>query len=190
VDGPEAEVFLADRLQNGAGYATYLGRDEVFAGLIEQCAASLTHLLAHSDGHCDSACYDCLREYSNMAYHGLLDWRLAIDLVRLARGEAIGLDGYWQSLASAVTASFASTFDWTPETFGPLPGLVRGNMALIIGHPLWRSSGPFLTAELGEALVAANVAGFTSDGPRRARMINIFEVIRRPAYYNLEVINR
>lgn len=148
LDGPEAEVFLADRLENGAGYATYLGRDAVFASLIAQCARQLPHLLAHSGGQCDSVCHDCLREYSNMAHHGLLDWRLAMDMVRLARGETIQLDGYWQPLAGAATAVFAAIFGWTPQAFGPLPGLVRGDMALIVGHPLWRSSGPMITNEL------------------------------------------
>jgi DEAD/DEAH box helicase domain-containing protein len=29
---------------------------------------------------CDSSCYDCLQQYRNMNYHGLLDWRLGLSL--------------------------------------------------------------------------------------------------------------
>src|SRR5207247_11120326 len=38
---------------------------------------------AHADA-CDTSCPDCLRSYSNLAYHNLLDWRLAIDMASLA----------------------------------------------------------------------------------------------------------
>jgi len=29
-----------------------------------------------------------------MAFHSLLDWRLAVDMLRLTLGQDIGLDGY------------------------------------------------------------------------------------------------
>ena len=38
---------------------------------------------AHASA-CDTSCPDCLRSYSNLAYHSLLDWRLAIDMAALA----------------------------------------------------------------------------------------------------------
>ena len=33
---------------------------------------------------CFTSCPDCLRSYSNLAYHGVLDWHLAIDMAELA----------------------------------------------------------------------------------------------------------
>ena len=39
----------------------------------------------HADA-CDTSCNKCLRDYGNMSYHPLLDWRLAIDMARLACG--------------------------------------------------------------------------------------------------------
>jgi hypothetical protein len=33
---------------------------------------------------CDTSCNLCMRDYFNLPYHGLLDWRLALDMVRLA----------------------------------------------------------------------------------------------------------
>ena len=33
---------------------------------------------------CDTSCPDCLRSYSNLSYHSLLDWRLGVDMAALA----------------------------------------------------------------------------------------------------------
>jgi hypothetical protein len=32
---------------------------------------------------CEQACYECLQRFGNQAYHGLLDWRLALDYLAL-----------------------------------------------------------------------------------------------------------
>ena len=45
---------------------------------------------AHADG-CDSSCYDCLRDYYNMNYHPILDWRLAYDMLGLLDGSEIAV---------------------------------------------------------------------------------------------------
>jgi DEAD/DEAH box helicase domain-containing protein len=44
---------------------------------------------------CDSAGYDCLRQYCNMTYHNLLDWRLGLALLRSLESATYrcGLDG-------------------------------------------------------------------------------------------------
>jgi len=33
---------------------------------------------------CHTSCHDCMRDYSNLAYHSILDWRLGLDMARLA----------------------------------------------------------------------------------------------------------
>jgi hypothetical protein len=46
------------------------------------------------NGHssaCSASCYACLRDYGNMAYHALLDWRLARDLFLVLTGGSIYL---------------------------------------------------------------------------------------------------
>jgi hypothetical protein len=191
--GTETEIFLADRLENGAGYATYLGREDVFAYLLERCIEEKPRLEQHGTPQCDSSCYDCLRDYSNMPYHGLLDWRLAMDMVRLALGQSVRLDGYWQPLVRQSVENFARIFGWTAQQFGPLEGLVRRNIALIVGHPLWNeypSQATWneypsqATEELVLAIDEAEHMGYTQNGSQRWRLIDIFEVIRRPAWYD------
>ena len=82
------EVFLADSLQNGAGYATWLGEhvDDLFAASSEAAAGLAAHGAMAEP--CDSSCYRCLRDHTNTMWHGLLDWRLGGDLLRLLHGEA------------------------------------------------------------------------------------------------------
>ena len=33
---------------------------------------------------CQTSCHECMRDYGNLAYHSILDWRLAVDMARLA----------------------------------------------------------------------------------------------------------
>lgn len=83
-------VFLADALENGAGYAPHLGRPETFkaviAGLLERGLTSWQSR-EHQE-NCDRSCPDCLRSYDNRRLHTYLDWRLALDVAELASGDA------------------------------------------------------------------------------------------------------
>ncbi len=72
------ELFLADSLENGAGYCTHLGKPSSSRGACR--SPNVPRRARSSPPHseqCDSSCYDCLRDYYNMAFHPLLDWRLA-----------------------------------------------------------------------------------------------------------------
>lgn len=84
---PEGQIFLADTLENGAGYCRYLGDPKKFKELLEfilnkNFSEKIRN--GHHAENCSSSCYDCLRSYSNLHYHGLLDWRLAFELTELA----------------------------------------------------------------------------------------------------------
>lgn len=88
----KAEIFFVEQLENGAGYSNYLsGRrykdvphKAIILPLIEggEIFEELTSR-DHENG-CTSSCYDCIRDYSNQSVHHLLDWRLGLDLARLA----------------------------------------------------------------------------------------------------------
>ena len=87
-------AFLADVLENGAGFSTHLGSPDVFDGEFVPAVHEYIEKLAkpeHADS-CTGSCYVCLRDYSNMAYHSLLDWRLAADLLAALSGVAPQLD--------------------------------------------------------------------------------------------------
>ncbi|WP_406727389.1 DEAD/DEAH box helicase [Streptomyces sp. GD-15H] len=87
-------AYLADSLDNGAGFSTFLGSEghiEEFLGAVDQYVNYL-----QADGHhvenCRSSCYACLRDYTDMRLHPLYDWRLSRDLTDALRGRKLQLD--------------------------------------------------------------------------------------------------
>ena len=181
----EGEVFLSDFLENGAGYSTYLGRPEVFPRFMDEVLGSHTTYLEHhgaGERPCDSACYDCLKDYGNMAYHGLLDWRLALDMARLAGGKEIALANYWDGVAENLVDQFCRDFHWNPVQFGPLPGAEVDGMALIATHPLWDVRPDHCVEDLAEAIVAAEERGYTENGEQQWLAADLFDLSRRPGW--------
>ena len=90
---PSARIFVSDSLENGAGYSTHLGTPVEFERLLQFMlgnggpASTSFHgpiVGAPHEHECSSSCHRCLRDYGNMPYHPLLDWRLALDMARLA----------------------------------------------------------------------------------------------------------
>ncbi|MDA0241801.1 MAG: DEAD/DEAH box helicase [Chloroflexi bacterium] len=194
----QAEVFIADTLQNGAGYSSHLGQKDVFRKLLKYMLDQDEHsqdgyqMLRHggSEGSCRSACYDCLKDYGNMAYHGLLDWRLAMDMTRLALIEpttqvadltsVISLSGYWETIIAGLTQRFCDAFGGEPKQFGNLHGVEMKNQAFIVVHPLWSTNIQHISDEISFPLAEARLAGFvTSDKP--FGLVDVFELDRRPA---------
>src|SRR5690606_12792673 len=75
-------VFVADALDNGAGFAVELGRRDRFERVITSARADLTRRYEEAGhaGACSTSCPRCLRSYDNRQYHWALDWRLALDM--------------------------------------------------------------------------------------------------------------
>lgn len=148
---PSARVFLADALDNGAGYAVELGRPPVFEGILGRAREKLTADWEKPEhAHfCTASCPDCLRSYDNRRLHGALDWRLALDMMDLAAGRYLNTDR-WIARGPSVTRAFAqSTGDWlTAEVVDGLPVLLNkeDHKAVVLGHPLWRRDHEHLTA--------------------------------------------
>lgn len=104
----QGEVFLVERLENGAGYCNYLSGVsdsdipvEAFIKPFEKGGRYynfLTDPNAHM-GNCSSSCYDCLRDYFNQRLHADLDWRLGLDIARLSADANLMIDfnsEYWK----------------------------------------------------------------------------------------------
>jgi DEAD/DEAH box helicase domain-containing protein len=142
------EIFLADHLANGAGFVTWMRDrwDELLAGIVNRTGRWAKKSLPCG---CRSACYRCLLGYRNRSLHGLLDWGLGYDLIRLLADSTYrcGLDGAFATVpslhrfSSAVMQSrdeLVRLLDGaSPEQAGPLAGFsYRGKMYLV-GHPLW-----------------------------------------------------
>ncbi len=185
-DGLEqtARVFVADRLENGAGYAAFLARPESFRRILDVMLNEIgIRFEAHEHADtCDAACPDCLRSYDNRQLHGQLDWRLALDLTVAAVGEVPTFDR-WAQLADKQTRSFVDGFqEALPslrfERLGPLPGVFEpeSGRAAIIGHPLWRRDSEHYTAQQETAAAAARSA----HSAQYVRMFDAFTITRHP----------
>lgn len=86
-------AYLADSLDNGAGFSTYLGSEEHIEEFLQAVDRYVHDLEAdHHARNCRSSCYACLRDYSNMRLHPLYDWRLARDLTDALRGRKLRID--------------------------------------------------------------------------------------------------
>jgi hypothetical protein len=183
----KGQVFMSDSLENGAGYSSHLGvpaeAEDLLRFVTGQGNPSFYAPLVaggHS-GTCQTSCPDCLRDYSNLAFHNILDWRLGIDLARLALDANAPIDfgvGYWQNLANtAAQAYFASQPQFQFVTYAGVPAGRRGNSVEIIIHPLWNwNTAPAnFCPPLAAAYAQAQAAGVQQFSYR-----SIFEVLRRP----------
>ncbi|MGI9100177.1 MAG: helicase-related protein [Solirubrobacteraceae bacterium] len=132
-----AWIYLADTLENGAGYATHLAQPAHFADVMGEAADFLAHChQARHAARCDSSCYDCLRDYYNMAHHPLLDWRLAEDLFALLAGTAIDITRA-AARERELAESFAENFEGHAIVLeGDVSAVRLGPRLVIITHPL------------------------------------------------------
>ncbi|MCB9759548.1 MAG: DEAD/DEAH box helicase [Alphaproteobacteria bacterium] len=184
---PTARIFVSDSLENGAGYSTYLGNPAEFEHLLRfmlgsgGSASAAFHAPFVAAGHeqeCATSCHRCLREYGNMAYHPLLDWRLAFDMVRLALDRTAPVDlavSYWSTLVARTAGPYFTGLNLTPTAFGSLPGGEDAvtNDAVILVHPLW---------DLDEANFRPEVAAAVADAERRGRRWKLKTIFRAARY--------
>jgi len=151
-----AEIILTDELPNGSGFVRHLFNNinEIIQEAITP-QEGITYLgNIHSESHrqtCKDACYDCLKVFRNMNYHGLLDWRLGIALMRVLanRNYIAGADGHfngflelegWPEDAKRLRDSFAESFEFDVLEGFELPAVLVSKTRtyfVIIIHPFW-----------------------------------------------------
>lgn len=138
-----SQLFLADTLENGAGYARRLFNEERLHGLLRHHYQKvLADWSDEKHAECDRSCPDCLRNYGNRFIHGHLDWRLALDMAELFLGETLAT-GRWLDRSEAVARRFealcqANEMNVVVEKAARLWSVVLpGKLGLVIGHPLW-----------------------------------------------------
>lgn len=188
-EGCLGEIVLNDHLANGSGFVQWMYDNwkcllDFALGITAAQDTFPGALIA--DKHrknCHSSCPDCLRHYRNMNYHGLLDWRLGLSLLRLLAdaGFQCGLDlNYdfpelqeWLQDATKLRGTFCHSFTaCVPKNYGPLPGLEIDGRKVIIIHPLWNTNEPY--GILSDALASAGI-----QYPKDASYIDTFNLQRR-----------
>lgn len=138
----QSEVFFVERLENGAGYCNYLsGRDfdEVpYNALIKPFNKGTElydfYMSKEHQSQCSSSCYDCVRDFYNQEHHSIMNWRLGLDLAKVAQNKNVTVDfktNYWQSYIREV----ASKFEYSEE--GGHFIIEYREQAILITHPFW-----------------------------------------------------
>jgi DEAD/DEAH box helicase domain-containing protein len=191
------QAFLCDQLENGAGYCKHLAQPHVFQKVMAQADLNIPSSIANTwlnpQGHsidCDTSCNLCLRDYQNLVYHGLLDWRLALDMARLVSNPTsiVDLSSPWSShfanpwlslVQNAVPATLQRLGYGSATLFKTLTGYVNQNrkrqIILILRHPLWRDDHP--------EWIAACIEAKIQYPNHEVKEANPFMVLRRPGGY-------
>ena len=179
------DIVLSDRLPNGAGFVreAYDNLEEILQNIVQPELGSYIQKILTEEHRktCDSACYDCLKVYRNMTYHGLLDWRLAMSYLKALQNPQYraGLDGDfsspeldgWQRLATVLTDNFVASFgDYHRKTWKGIPGFVAGDRKILTVHPMWDTHDAH--GLLAEAIAEA--------GTEDCCFIDTFNLLRRP----------
>jgi len=191
---PTARIFISDSLENGAGYSTFLGDPDRFEELLRfvlgQARPSWTRSTSPDSFHsplvtpphshdCVSSCHRCLREFGNMAYHPILDWRLGLDMARLALDPGARIDlteSYWFDLVARIAPPYFGGLSLQARTFDTLSGGVDAfnNEAFILIHPLWDTDAANFRPEVAAAVADAQGQGF------RVTLRSVFHAVRFP----------
>jgi hypothetical protein len=197
--GFSGEIILSDHLPNGAGFVQWMARH--LEWLLKASLGEASENLffdeitkkSHRDA-CDLSCPDCIRHYRNLPYHGLLDWRLGLSLLRIMKDQShqCGLDDSvpaetafappeladWLPYARKLRDQLCENFSWKSTVFGELPGFTfpdaSGNTRNgVIVHPLWSRDN--ITGRLAVAVAEAG-------DPDEVILADTFNVARRMSW--------
>lgn len=154
-------IVLSDELPNGSGFVEYLHNhiDEFFEMCLNPTLKNRYTYSFINKEHaktCKDSCYKDLRNYRNLNYHGILDWRLAVGLIRVLSDASYlsGLDGNWDYIeiadwpetADEYARDFAMTLDIdiikNPSLYRVIeniPIISFRDINIVITHPFWNT---------------------------------------------------
>jgi ATP-dependent helicase YprA (DUF1998 family) len=181
------QLFLADSLENGAGYCTHLGTAPILAELFGKGRGFANELgLDPHASACSSSCYDCLREYGNMAFHPLLDWRMAVGLLTLLMTGAFTPAGD-QIRERRLAEEFARNFGGSAlQLDGGAYAVTFNDRALIVAHP-FEATGQDMGRRMAEATAALETLGYGRAAHRPIIIQTSFDLLRRPGWVYAEL---
>ncbi|MET7961470.1 DEAD/DEAH box helicase [Micromonospora zamorensis] len=173
-------IFVADSLENGAGYASLLGQPEFFAQVLDRVLDDLRQRwqAGHHALECTTSCPDCLRSFDNQRIHGALDWRLALDMAELGLSREVDWRR-WLDRGDVLTRGFINSFGQYGIERRQVNDLwVLSNharqKAVVLVHPLWRTDANHFRPEQAEAVRQAEET-FQS-----VKTADLFELDRTP----------
>jgi hypothetical protein len=144
------EIYIVEKAENGAGYCNYLNgienieiSDEIFiksllkgGNVYKDILMSIEH-----EKNCSSSCYDCLRDYYNQQHHGLLNWRIALDLAALANDANMDLNfkqEYWaRYIAESLMPTMENKLKGKRKLINENYTIEADGTSYLISHPFW-----------------------------------------------------
>jgi len=176
-------IYIADTLDNGSGYSTKYSRPENFSELLGYIETNIFEgYLTHHDHDvsCVSSCYRCLRNYENRLLHESLDWRLAIDLLEIYKGnhvERIEFGRHWRSVVERSSQIIGNlnrvpvVLDWKES--GPVLRFESQGSAwaVLLTHPLM---------PMGQELIETLLQIKDTSGVDMCSSINPYLLLRDP----------
>ena len=143
------EVFIVEKLENGAGYCNYLSGnlypevpEEALLAPLQKDGKIFEILVNDKHKHnCSGSCYDCLRDFYNQKYHSVLDWRLGLDLAKMSYDQSATVDfssSYWVDFYLLIVEQFSARVNGRPIAISEHIFMVENaTRRWIITHPFW-----------------------------------------------------
>lgn len=201
-DGKRIPVLqISDELVNGSGLSNRLGQlningepmvlDVMRKIVGDKKSSPLADLRNGThEVECVTGCYRCLHRYGNQGFHGLLDWRLGLDVIQLLLTPdfVAGIDGNfnfsgvgdWQSVAESLAKEATGFFDTDLKKIGGVHviGLGADRWAALI-HPFWNKDDVLsLFPELEEFALGVKKFDFVSTFDLSRKMGQILYELR------------
>jgi len=165
-DGQKVPVLqISDELVNGSGLSNRLGHlnpngepmvlDVMKKIIGDKSRSPLVDLRNGShELECLTGCYRCLHRYGNQSFHGLLDWRLGLDIIQLLLNPnfVAGIDGNfnypgvedWRILSESLAKEAAGFFDTKLKEIDNIQLIDLGdNKWAGLIHPFWNGDEVF-----------------------------------------------
>lgn len=190
-------IVLSDELPNGSGFVEYLHKniDKFFEMCLKPTSENrytFSFLNKEHASTCKDSCYKDLRNYRNLNYHGILDWRLAVGLIRVLSDATYlaGLDGNWDyieindwpEMADEYAQDFAITLGidivTNPDFYKVIeniPVITFKNINIVVTHPFWN------TANFPNPTILSRVVA-ECENPSRIFFTDTFNLNRRMAW--------
>ena len=183
------EIRLNDHLPNGAGFSTQMKKiipDILKKVNFHQHSSPFLRSIYSKEhiAECDAACHKCLKAYRNINYHGLLDWRLAVSMLKTFCSEnyKCGADNDfssdelrdWQQKSRKLRDSFCHNFRgyYEERDYDKLCGFYhkKKKVDVLVIHPFWN--------EKASTGLLADAKEISPD----AKCVDTFNLLRRPSW--------
>ena len=184
------EIRLNDHLPNGAGFSTQI--KEILPDILKEVEnpqnSAFMKSLYEKDHlkECDLACHKCLKAYRNIHYHGLLDWRLAVSLLKtfISEDYKCGIDNSfdshelqgWKEQAKKLRDAFCANFSvCQSKEYCHISGFSINNKNIVILHPFWNKKAK-------AKLVADAMQEAQQNTSQEPIIVDTFNLSRRPSF--------